>query len=81
MLHVDEVKFTPGGFFLDTRTFYLGLKTENFHSEVKWIFWPFWMIFYMFSFYENTNILITDKRSVISYKLEKKKKSVLIDSI
>ena len=35
----------------------------------------------MFSFYENTNILITDKRSVISYKLEKKKKSVLIDSI
>ena len=38
MLHVDEVKFTPGGFFLDTRTFYLGLKTENFHPEVKWIF-------------------------------------------
>ena len=76
MLHVDEVKFTPGGiFFGDTRTFHLGLKTENFHPGVKWIFWPFCMIFYMFSFYKNTDILITDKRSVISYKLEKKENS------
>ena len=38
------------------------------------------MIFYMFSFYKNTDILITDKRSVISCKLEKKKIAVLIDS-
>ena len=37
------------------------------------------MIFYMFSFYKNTDILITDKRSVISYKLEKKKIAVLVD--
>ena len=37
------------------------------------------MIFYMFSFYKNTDILITDKRSVISYKLEKKKIVVLVD--
>ena len=34
-----------------------------------------------FSFYKNTDILITGKRSVISYKLEKKKIAVLIDSI
>ena len=40
------------------------------------------MIFYMFLFYKNTDILITDKKSEISYKLEKKKKIVvLIDSI
>ena len=35
----------------------------------------------MFSFYKNTDILITDKRSVISYKLEKKKIAVLIGPI
>ena len=39
------------------------------------------MIFYMFSFYENTGILITNERSVISYKLGKKKIAVLIDSL
>ena len=47
MLHVGEVKFTPRWifFFWDTSTFHLGLKTENFHPRVKWIFWPFCMIF------------------------------------
>ena len=45
------------------------------------IFRSFFMIFYMFSFYKNKDILITDKRSVISYKLEIKKIAVLIDSI
>ena len=39
------------------------------------------MMFYMFSFYKNTDILITDKRSVINYKLEKNKIAVLIVSI
>ena len=39
------------------------------------------MIFELFSFYEHTDILITAKRSVISYKLEKKKMAVLIDSL
>ena len=51
MLHGGEVKFTPRWvFFWDTRTFHLRLKTENFHPGVKWIFWPFCMIFQMFSF-------------------------------
>ena len=38
----------------------------------------------MFSFYKNTDILITGKSSMlseISYKLEKKKIAVLIDSL
>ena len=39
------------------------------------------MVFYMFSFYKNADILITGKRSVMSYKVEKKKIAVLIDSI
>ena len=39
------------------------------------------MIFYMLSFYKNTDILINDKRSAISYKVEKKKIAVLINSI
>ena len=39
------------------------------------------MMFYMFSLYKNTDILIIDKRSVISYTLEKKKIAVVIDSI
>ena len=66
MLHVGEVKFTLGWnfnlgwiFFWDTGTFHLRSKTENFHPKVKWIFWPFCMIFYMFSFYKNTDILIS----------------------
>ena len=66
MLHVGEVKFTPGvkfqprvNFFWDTRTFQLGMKTENVHRGVKWIFWPFCMIFYMFSFYKNADVLIS----------------------
>ena len=58
MLHVGEVKFNLGWvFFWDTRAFYLGLKSENFDPRVKWIFWSFCMIFWMFSFYENTDIL------------------------
>ena len=77
MLRVGKVKFTPGwNFFWDTRTFQLGLKTEIFHPEVKWIFRPYassaW--YAMFSFYKNT-----DNRSVISYKLEKNKIPVVID--
>ena len=27
-------------FFRYTRTFHLGLKTENFHPKVKWLLWP-----------------------------------------
>ena len=39
-------KIHPGvNFFRDTRSFLLGLKTENFHPGLKWIFWPFCMIF------------------------------------
>ena len=54
------VKFQLGvNFFWDTGTFHLRSKTENFHPKVKWIFWPFCMIFYMFSFYKNTDILIS----------------------
>ena len=44
--------------FWDTRTFHLGLKTKSFHPAVKWMFWPFCMIFEMFSFYKNTDILL-----------------------
>ena len=82
MLHVGEMRFTPVWnfnpgwiFFRDTRTFHLGLETENFHPGVKWISWPFYMIFYLLSFYKNTDILITDNRSVISYRLGKKENS------
>ena len=39
------------------------------------------MILYMFSFYKNADIQITDKISAIGYKLDKKKIDVLIDSI
>ena len=63
--------------FLSTRTFNLGLKTENFDPRVKWISWPFCMIFYMFHFIKYRYF----KRSVISFKLEKKKIAVFIDSI
>ena len=81
MLHVGEVKFTPGWIFFEIT--YLSPWAEN------WKFPPrdeidiltFLHDIYMFWFYKNTDILITDKRSVISYKLEKKKIAVLIDSI
>ena len=60
MLHEGEVKFHPAmTFFWDTRTFHLGLKTESFHPAVKWMFWPFCIIFQMFSFYKNTDILLS----------------------
>ena len=59
----------PGvNFFWDTSTFHLGLKTEKFHPGVKWIFWSFCMIFYVFSFYENTDILISFNWQKISDK-------------
>ena len=65
--------FTLGGFFW--RYTYFSLRAENwkFPPYGEMDVWPFCMIFYMFSFYKNTDILITDKRSVISCKLEKKK--------
>ena len=84
MLHVGQVKFTPGEISTRGEAFlrytYLSPRAENwkFYLRVKWIFWAFWMIFYMFSFYKNTDIPITDKMSLISYKLEKKKIAVLV---
>ena len=72
-------------FFWDTRTFHLELRTENFHPGVKWIFWTFCMIFYMFSIYKNKYILISYNWQKISgkwyYKLEKKKIALLIDFV
>ena len=44
------------------------MKTENFQPGVKWIFWPFSKIFFLFSFCKNTDILISYNWKKISEK-------------
>ena len=60
MLHVGEVKFTRGWDFFEIHVpFTSGWKLKISTPGVKWTFWPFCMIFQMFSFYKNTDILLS----------------------
>ena len=74
MLHVGEVEFTPGSIFLFeiqvpfTSGWKLKISTPGWNGYFDVSAWHF-------SFYKNTDILITDQRSVVSCKLEKKENS------